>query len=108
MKGYEGCYDCKYEAQEEGAGEHSKKITYREEEGRQVEAMSCTHVAVGGDGTGRQIDTTLQKKGVRDMKKRDKLLQNKTKKKANSTIMTEVTMSVTDAETLKQQHCLWL
>ncbi len=29
MKGYEGCYDCKYEAQEEGAGKHSKKITNR-------------------------------------------------------------------------------
>lgn len=30
------------------------------------------------------------------------------KKEANSTIMTEVNMSVTDVETFRQQHCLWL
>lgn len=57
MKGYEGCYDCEYETQEEGAGKHSKKITNREEEGAGVEGVSCTHLAIAGDGTRRQIDT---------------------------------------------------
>lgn len=58
MKGYESCYDCEYETQEEGAGKHSKKITNRDEEGRGVEGVSCIHLAIGGDATGRQIDTT--------------------------------------------------
>lgn len=64
VKGYEGCYDCEYETQEEGAGKHSKKITNREEEGGGVEAVSGTHLAIGGDGTGRQIETTYWKKGL--------------------------------------------
>lgn len=62
MKGYEGCRDCEYETQKEGAGKHSKKITHGEEEDGGVEAVSCTHLAIGGDGTGRQIDTTYSKK----------------------------------------------
>lgn len=59
MKGYEGCYDCEYETQEEGAGKHSKKTTNRQEYGGGVEGVSCTHLAIGGDGTARQIDTTF-------------------------------------------------
>lgn len=82
MKGYESCYDCEYETQEEGAGKHSKKITNRDEEGRGVEGVSCIHLAIGGDATGRQ-------------------------REANSTITTEVNMSVMDAETLKRKHGLY-
>lgn len=54
MKGYEGCYDCKYKTQKEGTDEHSKKITKRKEDCRQVEGVSYIHLVVGCDGTGRQ------------------------------------------------------
>lgn len=56
MKGYESCYDCEYKTREEGAGEHFKKITDRDDDGKGVEAVF--HLAIGGDGIGRQIDTT--------------------------------------------------
>lgn len=55
MKGYEGCYNCEHETQEDGAGQHSEKITNREEEGRRVKGVSPIHLAIGGDGTGRQM-----------------------------------------------------
>lgn len=54
MKGYESCYDCERETQEEGADEHSEKITNGAEKGSQVEGVSCTRPAVGGDGTERK------------------------------------------------------
>lgn len=54
MKGYEGCYDCENETQEERAGKHSQKITNRAEEGRGVEGVSCPRLDVGVDGTRRK------------------------------------------------------
>lgn len=65
MKGYEGCYDGERETQEEGAGEHSEKITDGEEQGRGVEGVSRARLGVGGDGTARQIETT-KKRGRTD------------------------------------------
>lgn len=52
-KGYEGCYDCEYETQKEGGSKHSKKITNREDEGKEVEDVFSIHLTIGGDGTGR-------------------------------------------------------
>lgn len=95
MKGYEGCYDCEYETQEEGAGEHSKKIANRVEKGEAVEGVSCTHVAVGGDGTTRKMIPYTQNKGSTHVRK-------------SGIITTEVNMCVTVTGTLKQQHYLWL
>lgn len=60
MEGYEGCHDCERETQEEGGNEHSQKITSREEEGSGVKGVSSTHLAIAGDGTGRENDSTLQ------------------------------------------------
>lgn len=56
MKGYETCDDCEYKTREEGAGKHSEKITKRDEEGEWVKAV--LRLAISGDGTGRQTDTT--------------------------------------------------
>lgn len=54
VKGYEGCYDCEYETQEERTGEHSQKITNRVEKGRGAEGVSCPRLEVGVDGTRRK------------------------------------------------------
>lgn len=68
-KGYEGCYDCECETQEEGTGKHSEKITNSVEKGRGVEGVSCTHLAVGGDGTTRKMTPHTQNR-VPHMKER--------------------------------------
>lgn len=57
MKGYESCDDCEYKTREEGAGKHSEKITERDEEG-EGGVKAVLRLAISGDGTGRQIDTT--------------------------------------------------
>lgn len=56
MKGYEGCYYCEYESKKEGANEHSDEETNRAEESRCLKDVSCFHLVIGGDGTGKKKD----------------------------------------------------
>lgn len=85
--GYEGCYNCEYEAQEGRGGERSDRITNTE---------AGTTPAVGSHGAGRLIHTMNGNKLLWD------------RKKAIDTLRAGVNMSVTDAETWKQRRALWL